>query len=67
LPVLWPDCSGTGAGHDGFEPVTFAMVFVSGVRRDKPMECEARRHPHSSVRYLVELVRADATKGAVET
>jgi RNA polymerase sigma factor (sigma-70 family) len=43
------------------------MVFVSAVRRHNPPECEATRQPHSSVRCLVELVRADATKGVVET
>src|SRR5215217_6245938 len=42
-------------------------VFVSPVRRHNPSECEATRQPHSSVRYLVELVRAAATKGVGDT
>ena len=40
-----------------------ACVFVSPVRRHSPAECQATRRPHSSVRCLVEQVRADATKG----
>jgi RNA polymerase sigma-70 factor, ECF subfamily len=43
------------------------MVFVSPVRRHNPSECEATHQPHSSVRRLVELVRAAATKGVVDT
>lgn len=39
----------------------------STVRGHSPPECQARRGPHIPVRCLVELVRADATKGAVET
>jgi RNA polymerase sigma factor (sigma-70 family) len=41
-------------------------VLASAVRRHKPSECEATRQPHSSERYLVELVRADVTEGVVE-
>jgi RNA polymerase sigma-70 factor (ECF subfamily) len=38
-------------------------VFFSAVRRHSPSECEATRQPHIPVCCLVELVRADATKG----
>src|SRR4029453_7899353 len=41
--------------------------FFSPVRRPSPPECEATRQPHSPGRYLVELVRAAATKGATST
>jgi RNA polymerase sigma factor (sigma-70 family) len=44
-----------------------AMVLVSAVRRPSPPECEAPRQPHSSVRCLVEPVRAAATKGDGDT
>jgi RNA polymerase sigma factor (sigma-70 family) len=43
------------------------MVLVSAVRRHNPSECEATRRAHSSVWCLVELVRADATEGVVDT
>jgi RNA polymerase sigma-70 factor (ECF subfamily) len=42
-------------------------VFVSAVRQQNPSECQATRQPHSSVRCLVELVRADATRGGGDT
>jgi RNA polymerase sigma factor (sigma-70 family) len=53
---------------DGYE-LSYSRdgVFVLAVRRRKPTECEATCEPHSSVRCFVELVRADATKGAVDT
>jgi hypothetical protein len=38
------------------------MVLVSAVRRHNPSECEAACQPHSSVRCLVDLVTAAATK-----
>lgn len=43
------------------------VVLVSAVRRANPSECEATGQPHSSVRCLVELVRADASKGVGDT
>jgi hypothetical protein len=43
------------------------MVFVSAVRRHNSSECEATHRPHSSVRCLVELVRADVTKEVGDT
>jgi RNA polymerase sigma-70 factor, ECF subfamily len=56
------------AGHDVAE-LSWSLdgVFFSAVRRHNPSECEATRQPHSSVRYLVELVRAAATKGVGDT
>jgi RNA polymerase sigma factor (sigma-70 family) len=54
-----------GGGELSF-PVR-GMVIVSTVRRPSPSECEAPRQPHSSLQCLVELVRADATKGVGDT
>src|SRR5262249_46436045 len=42
-------------------------VFVLAVRQHRPSQCEATRQPHSSVRCLVELVRAAASEGVVDT
>src|SRR5215831_36349 len=44
--------------------LSWVLDRVSVVRRRKRRECEAARQPHSSARCLVELVRADPTKGA---
>lgn len=56
------------AGHDGAEfSCSLDGVVVSAVRRHNPPECEATRQRHISVRCLVGLVRAAATKGVVDT
>jgi RNA polymerase sigma factor (sigma-70 family) len=56
------------AGHDVAQFFcSLDGVFVSAVRQHNPPECEATRQPHIPVRCLVEVVRADATKGAGDT
>jgi RNA polymerase sigma-70 factor, ECF subfamily len=42
-------------------------VLLSAVRQGSRWECEATAQPHSSVRWLVELMRTAATEGAVGT
>ncbi len=58
----------TRAGHDaGGLSCSLDGVLLSAVRQPSPPECEGTRQPHSSVRCLVELVRADATEGGAGT
>ena len=57
----------TGAGHMAEFSRWLDGVFFSAVRRDDPPGCEAARGPDSLVRCLVNLVRADATKGVTGT